>query len=253
MAGMSDGSTRIPNSRKGPTNASGQMKTPYELALEKQTKDQATANQGQTSFMSGARNKANYDMAYTDPNTGVSMKYSAADQKPDFQTQMNNFGNFMGRFGNMGGAGSSSLSGRGGLSGADSPRASLDTGAIAAGDAAAYSRAKDQVGQSTGGLMKALQNQFSGRGLRGSSIEGRAVGSALESQAGQLADVSRGQAMQGSDRALDLAKTQYGGDIAMRGQDMDAQSQMRSIEANAQQSKTASLLGLWNAFGGMRY
>ncbi len=108
--------------------------------------------------------------------------------------------------------------------------------------------------------MKALQNQFSGRGLRGSSIEGRAVGSGLENAQGQLADVSRAQAMQGSNRALDLAKTQYGGDITQRGQDMDAQSQMRSIQANSelqkqqvQNSKLSSVLGLWNAFSGMRY
>jgi hypothetical protein len=256
MAGMVRGGIGAqlppPVSRTGPTNAQGQALTPYEEQQAAKAKSTAGGTLAKSQFLSGANNNVGYDMSYTDDN-GLTMKYGANSKPVDFNTQMNNFGNFMGRFGNMGGGGSSSLKGSGGLSGGASPNVTLDQGAIDSGDAAAYSRAKDQVGQSTQGLMKSLQNQFAGRGLRGSSIEGNAVGSALESQAGQLADVSRGQAMQGSQRATDLAKTRYAGDIQMRGQDMDAESQMRSIEANSQQSKLSSVLGLWNAFSGMRY
>jgi hypothetical protein len=127
------------------------------------------------------------------------------------------------------------------------PRARLDRAAIDAGDAAAYSRAKDQVGDSTGGLMKALGNQFSSRGLRGSSIEGQAMGSGLEAGMGELADVSRGQAIQNSDRSLDIAKTNYGGDITQRGQDIGQNVASRGQDMDAQKSRMASILGLWNA------
>lgn len=127
------------------------------------------------------------------------------------------------------------------------PRVTLDTGAIDAGQRAAFSRAKDQVGDAQRGLMSAMKNQFASRGLRGSSIEGRAIGSGLESGFGQLADVSREQAIQGANRSVDLAKTSYGGDITQRGQDMDALSRAQSIAIQNQQAKNAALSGLWSA------
>ena len=169
---------------------------------------------------------------------------------------MGAFDSLMSKYGDkFGGGDSSSSSSTGGVGGGTiggtTPRAVLDTGAIEAGDAASYSRAKDQVGASTQGLMKSLESQFAGRGLRGSSMEGRAVGAGLESAQGELADVSRGQAIQGSDRAADLVKTQYGGDVTMRGQDLAENAAIRSNNTQAQQSKIASIMGLMNAFSGM--
>lgn len=238
-------------SRLGPTNAQGQPKTLYEQDQDRQAGTDAASARGASTFYNGAGNGANYDMSYTDPKTGLALNYKANTVKPDFQRDMNNFGNFMGRFGNMGGSGSTT--GSGSLTHGDAPRVQLNTGAIDAGDAAAFSKAKDKVGGVMSGSMKALQNQFASRGLRGSSMEGRAVGSAVENGAGQLDDVARSQAVEGSRRAVDLAKTQYGGEIDQRGQDIGAETSERNFAATQQQAKLQSVLGLWNAFSGMKY
>jgi hypothetical protein len=163
------------------------------------------------------------------------------------------FDTFMSKYGGDDTSSSSSSSTGATTGGIDSgSQIALDTGAIAAGDAAAYSRAKDQVGQSQQGLQKALANQFSTRGLRGSSMEGRAVGSALEFGAGQLNDVSREQAIGGSQRAVDLAKTQYQGGITQRGQDLSERASARSNATQRQSNRTASVLGLYNAYNNNR-
>ena len=198
---------------------------------------------------------------YTDSQGRVNHVNSPYKENPTtaFNRSMDQFGQFMGRFGGGApGGGSGSLSMQAG--GGQQPRVALDTAAIDAGDRAAFSRAKDRVGSSMQGLLKSIGNQFATRGLRGSSLEGRALGSALESGAGQLADVEREQAIEGSRRAEDLAKTAYGGEITQRGQDLDAASRARALELTAQgqqqglqQSRLASILGLFNAFKGQRY
>jgi hypothetical protein len=250
MPGIVRGTPAPPPSRTGPTNQYGQPLTEYEQQQQKTQAGNTNLDRGAQNFYSGANRGVNYDMSYTDPRTGLSMNYKA---QPTFGAQMSNFSQFMNKFGNLGGSGSSTSSGRGGLSGADQPRVQLDTNAIAEGDNAAFSRAKDRTGASMQGLMKSLQNQFAGRGLRGSSIEGRAIASGAESGLGQLADTDREQAIEGSRRAVDLAKTQYGGDIEQRGQDLEAEASQRSWESQAQNSKLNSILGLYNAFNGMRY
>lgn len=95
---------------------------------------------------------------------------------------------------------------------------------------ASYARAKDEVGNSSAGLLKALQNAMSSRGLSGSSAETAAVGNTLLGSAGQLADVSRENAAKRADVANDFAKEQYEGGINMRGQDLNL---LESRESNA--------------------
>lgn len=223
------------------------------------------------------------NMAATDPaglareRTGVGGGAAVAgtpSPTADFNQRMQEFGQFADKFGSLFGggggvgAGAGSLGGGGGTAAPSaaptSPVAALNTAAIEAGDRAAFSRAKDTVGQSTQGLLKALSNQFAGRGLRGSSMEGRAIGSALDSGVGQLADVARGQAVEGARRAENLATTQYQGDVAMRGQDVAARGQdigaatareslAAQVAAQQQQAKLASIMGLMSAFNGLRY
>lgn len=153
----------------------------------------------------------------------------------------------MARFGNTG----SDMSGSGSLTPGSSPHVSLDQGAIDAGDAAAFSRAKDTVGRNTAASLKSLTNQFAGRGLRGSSIEGGEIGRAVGAGAGQLDDVARSQAVAGSDRAVDLAKTAYQGDVTQRGQDIGANTAYAQIASTQQANKFASLLGLIKSAGSL--
>lgn len=257
MSGMSTGAPNTPYSQSGtPGRWQGGLWIP--AAGSENDADQIGYRRGEAN--SAADQGKGYSSSYTDSQGRVHSIGSPAKQyapgasaadPTGFGTKMSQFQQFTNTFGNMGG--SSNLTGSGTLSHGDAPRVQLDTNAINAGDAAAFSKAKDTIGASTRGLMKSIQNQFGGRGMRGSSIEGRAVGSALEGQEGQLADVSRAQAVEGSRRATDLAKTEYGGDIEQRGQDIGAATENRRIDVQQSGSKLASVLGLWNAFNGMSY
>jgi hypothetical protein len=136
MPGIVRGTPAPPPSRTGPTNQYGQPLTEYEQQQQKTQAGNTNLDRGAQNFYSGANRGVNYDMSYTDPRTGLSMNYKA---QPTFGAQMSNFSQFMNKFGNLGGSGSSTSSGRGGLSGADQPRVQLDTNAIAEGDNAAFS------------------------------------------------------------------------------------------------------------------
>lgn len=149
--------------------------------------------------------------------------------------------------------------------------ASMPTAASTAGPA--FAQAKDQVGGSLNGLMKAMGDQFSARNMAGGSAEANSVGNTLAQGNQQLADVARDQAIKTTDvqNADDLAQynggiTERGQDIGAneaanqasltgRGQDLTARGQTLSAqEADAarqtaiNQSRTAALTGLWSAF-----
>ena len=257
MAGMAGGMTRGGVDYRGVPYPTPTPRSPDEdrYRAEKAAEEAKTRAQQQADLAASQRREDTVftrNQAALPPAGGGNVSTSGTANN----NMMGAFDTFMSKYGKMGDgtSSSSSMSGSGGLSGGSSPAVKLDTGAIAAGDAAAYSRAKDQVGQSQQGLQKALTNKFAARGMRGSSIEGRAIGSAAEAGAGELADMSRSQAIGAGDRAIDLAKTQYQGNIEQRGQDISERGSIRSSEATAQSSKLASILGLWNAFNsGQRY
>ncbi len=218
--------------------ASSKPKTtlPTPAEVEAQRLADVQNRQGMQSVQDAASSGAGYSTSYQNTATGQNFSYSP--------------GGGGGARGGAGGGGSfdALMAKYGGSAGgkvAPVRRATLDRGAIAAGDAAAYSQAKDQVGDSTGGLMKALGSQFAGRGLRGSSIEGRAIGSGLEAGMGELADVSRGQAIEGSRRSTQLGLANYEGDISQRGQDITQRGQ----DMDDRHRRLASVLGLFQASG----
>lgn len=223
--------------RMGPVNKQGQPLTPYEISQQNLAKAETYRQQGQQNFNSAANHNANYETSYTDPQTGQTMHY-----KPG--VDMSGLDSFMQKYGPK--TGSATLS----MTQSPAERVTLDTGAINAADAAAYGRAKDQVGASTQGLLKSIQNQFGSRGLRGSSMEGRAAVGALEAGQGQLADTSREQAIQAGNRAVDLAKTSYTGNITQRGQDMDQQQAQMALQAQYDNpaARMQSVLGLLSAY-----
>ena len=228
-------------------------------------------------------------------NQGLSADQSAFNRGQaslDYNTTRNNFMDFLGALKNggfMGDSASASAS----MSGAGGPGSGVGTGtgvwtptvvppaapapaapslaSPVASDAAAFAKAKDRVGQSTQGLMKALASQFAGRNLLNSSMDGQATTGALLGANQQLADVARDEAIKESGDQNDFAKTAYEGALSARGHDLGAQASERaaaleargqdiglqtSREANASryqlerlsQSSPASLLGLWNAF-----
>jgi hypothetical protein len=96
-----------------------------------------------------------------------------------------------------------------------------------AAEAATFGRAKDRVGRATQGLLKSVRNQFSSRGLSGSSLEGDQIGGALMAGHGQLGDTIRDQAIEGLNRSYDVLDKNYQGNIAQRGQDLSQEAQRR--------------------------
>lgn len=139
----------------------------------------------------------------------------------------------------------------------------------------AFGKAKDQVGSSLQGLMKALGNQFADRGISGSSTAGNTIADTLVKGNGQLAQVATDQAIHDANTANDFAKTQFEGsltgrgqdigalesarsaalgergqDVTMRGQDITDQSERARLAYQQQQDRLGSIMGLWKAFMG---
>lgn len=107
-------------------------------------------------------------------------------------------------------------------------------GGYEAARSAAYGRAKDEIGQSTGAALRDVGDIMSARGLLGTGAEAQAIGDVYGQAQGALGEVGRDIATQRERRAAEvedaLAKMaqertmgEYEGGIRMRGQDIDAQ------------------------------
>jgi hypothetical protein len=131
---------------------------------------------------------------------------------------------------------------------------------LSAANSAAFGRAKDQVGQETSGTLTGLRSALASRGMLGSGAESRGTVSAITKGQGQLGEVSRQQAENEANQNLDIAKTNYSGDLSQRGQDVSMRGQnmdfssthrgqditqrgqdIQQQEANAQLQMTKSL------------
>lgn len=93
---------------------------------------------------------------------------------------------------------------------------------MTAANAAAFARAKDQVGQTARGALTGLAGAMAGRGTVGSGVEGRGMSSIINAGQGQLGDVSREQAISGANLAQRNAELGFTGGITQRGQDLAA-------------------------------
>ena len=96
---------------------------------------------------------------------------------------------------------------------------------MTAANAAAFGRAKDQVGQTTSGALTGLRSVLASRGMLGSGAESRGTVSAITKGMGELGDVSRANAINDVNVNLDVAKTNQASDIAQRGQDITKRGQ----------------------------
>ena len=117
------------------------------------------------------------------------------------------------------------------------PRVAYSDGGAAS--RAAFSTAKDRVGQLGRGAMNSLQRAISGRGLSGSSIEGREMGGIVEGSLGELSNTIRDQAGYDAARGDAVSDRNYSGDITQRGQDIAAQQEAARL-ALAQRSQSQS-------------
>lgn len=109
---------------------------------------------------------------------------------------------------------------------------------------AAFSRAKDRVGAIGRSALDSLTRQFSGRGLSGSSLEGRAIGQAVEQGAGALSDTARSEAVAEADRQNAVDDQTYQGDISQRNTDLAAQQEAARLSLSKRNSQFSNLQGL---------
>lgn len=91
-----------------------------------------------------------------------------------------------------------------------------------AATAARYATARDKVGQESRASIDALRNELGATGALGGGAEFQGVQNVIQSGAGELGQVNRGEAEKQADLAADFAKTRYGGAITQRGQDIAA-------------------------------
>lgn len=104
-----------------------------------------------------------------------------------------------------------------------------------AASAAAFARAKDQVGQIARGAVTGLRSTMGASG-RGQS---RPMSNAINHGVGQLGEVSRDQAIKDADLAEQNELARYNGEVTMRGQDVAAQN----ARYQSRQSHIDALLG----------
>ncbi len=98
----------------------------------------------------------------------------------------------------------------------------LNTPDMTAADDAAFSRARDTVGQTTRASLTALRSALGGRGQLGGGGELRGTASVVNEGQRELADTSRQRAITEGDRAAHNAELSYTGNITQRGQNMTA-------------------------------
>lgn len=101
---------------------------------------------------------------------------------------------------------------------------------------ATFASAKDRVGQNSKAALSALNDAMAGQGMLGSGAQVQGSRDIIQSGMGELGDVRRQQAVTHAGNALDVAKMGYQGDIAQRGQNIQAQ------EANARLAQEANQL-----------
>lgn len=91
---------------------------------------------------------------------------------------------------------------------------------LSAAQAAAFARAKDQVGEISTGALSGLRSALGGRGMLGSGNELRGTQNIAMKGLGQLGEVSREQAIQDAEARREGALTSYQGDIQQRAQNL---------------------------------
>lgn len=117
------------------------------------------------------------------------------------------------------------------------------SGAAAAAQAAAFARAKDRTAKIAQGGIQSVQDEFAGRGLSGSPLEGGAIRDVMEGGVGQLGEASRDIALEESRRAQDVEDRNIQASLTQRGQDIgERESRQNRLQALFQAMKQRNYL-----------
>ena len=151
--------------------------------------------------------------------------------------------------GGGGGAGSSfggllSAAGMGGSGGGGSiqPTAAVAPIDTTAADAAKFARARDQAGMTGRASLESLRGLMGETGQLGGGAEAAATRDIVQHAAGQMGEVGRDQAIQGTERNFQTALANQQSAVTQRGQDINAQeAQARLALAQTQLQSQRSL------------
>lgn len=100
-----------------------------------------------------------------------------------------------------------------------------------AADAARFGRAKDTVGQTTRASLTGLRSALASRGQLGGAGESHGTSAIFTKGMGDLNEVTRDNAIEGSKRDADRAALEFTGGITQRGQDMSAAQAAEGLAA----------------------
>jgi hypothetical protein len=104
-----------------------------------------------------------------------------------------------------------------------------------AADAARFGRAKDQVGDITRSSLTGLRSALASRGQLGGGGESHGTAAIFTKGQGDLGNMVREQAIQGSERDAERAGLEFTGGISQRGQDLSAQQAANALAQRMQE------------------
>lgn len=154
--------------------------------------------------------------------------------------------------GSVSGSASGTGTGTGGSVTSGSSIAPLTMPDMTASNNATFAAAKDKVGQQSRASLDALNGELGSKGMLGSGAEVQGVRDVVNNNAEQLGQVTRDSAKANAATALDLAKTNYTGSIAQRGQDIQSQEANASLALQANNQRFQALSLALQALGGAR-
>lgn len=141
--------------------------------------------------------------------------------------------------------------GAGGGAGAAGPyTAPIQMGDPTAANNAQFATAKDKVGEQARSALSSLRDELGSTGMLGSGSEAQGVRDIIAGGQGQLGQVSRDLAVQNANTANDFAKTNFGGAITQRGQDVDYATAQAQIAAANRRSYLELLGSALRGLGG---
>lgn len=114
---------------------------------------------------------------------------------------------------------------------------------------AIFAAAKDKVGQTTRASLNSLNAELGAQGMLGGGAQSEATRDVINSGMGALGQTDRDLASQNASTALDVAKTNYGGSITQRGQDIQAQQANAQLALEQRQQNFQLLNTILNSLG----
>lgn len=125
-----------------------------------------------------------------------------------------------------------------------------------AAEAAAYGKAKGQIGANSRAALNDLADEMSARGIGGSGMEGALASQIIQTGQGQLGQVAQNQAIDALKRQGEIEDRNYAGGINQRSQDVGYDNAINSARLSAYNTRASlipMILQMMSRTGGNLY